>query len=171
MRTMILFLVAACAVGLLVSCEKAEGPEGGPAKGAPVVAAKPGETVLEAETLTLSGCKVAALKGASGGKAVLMMAEGDQVTATVALKKGAYKVVLVMQGESDEEDAVYLTVGAGEKRRMWTSGRGALADAVQMGDEQPFIELKIDKDGPVEVKLEFAEKNVQVDRIVFALQD
>ena len=172
MRTTILFLVAACAVGMLAGCQTAEGPESeAPAKAAPVVTPEPGQTVLEAETLKLSGCKVAALKGASGGKAVLMMAEADRATGAVTLKKGTYQVVLFVQGESDEEDAVYLSIGGGEQRRMWTSGRGELAKAVQMGSEDPFIEVEIDKAGPVEVKLEFAEKNVHIDRIVFTAKE
>jgi len=130
-----------------------------------------GEIALRSDKLTLKDCDLKALVGATGGKAVLMDKDSSQAQGTVELKKGKYKVVVYAQGGSADEDAVFITIGDGRKTRVYAKDHGSVVPANLVGSEDQFFTVTIDKDGPVTVLLTMAEKNVYVDRIVFARQD
>ena len=175
MRTFILWLLAVCVVFLASACSgpagsQAEKPAVLPEKVSPRVVAQ-GEIVLEAEGLALKDCAAKSLAGASGGKAVLFDKESSEARGTVELKKGKYKAVVYMEGASDDEDAVYVTVGQGSKTRVFADEHGAVVAGTLYESEDQFFTVTIDKEGPCSVVLTTAEKNVYVDRVVLARQE
>ena len=142
-----------------------------PAPGPAIAKAAAGGVVLEAEKCTLKDCQAKDLSGASGGKAVLMDKDTSEAQGTVELKKGTYRVVVYVRGASADEDAVYVTVGDGPKTRFYAGDHGSVVPATLYESEDQFFTATVDKDGPCKVLFTTAEKNVYVDRIVFARQD
>ena len=150
MRATTLLLLAACAALLATGCTTAT-------KG----------NVLEAERMKLKDCSAKGLPGASAGKAVLMEKDTSEATGVIDLAKGDYDVVVYMQGAATDEDAVYVTVAGGEKRRIYGEPHGEIVAAVDMATEDRSFPVTIKMDGPCEVLLTTAETNVYVDRIEF----
>lgn len=130
------------------------------------------EVVLEAESMALKGaCTALTVAGAGGGKTVVFTKEGGEAKGAVTLKKGKYDVVVYVQGVSAPEDAVFITVGGGTKVRVYAEERGKVVAATKMGTDDQSFEVTVDKDGPCEIVLGFAEPNVQVDRVVLTRKD
>ena len=177
MRTGMAWAVAVCVAWWVGGCgstgpEQSATPAPAPAPtSVTTVKAPAGEIVLEAETCTLKDCAAKELRGAGGGKAVLMDKDSSQAQGTVDLKKGKYKVVVYMQGASADEDAVYITLGQGSRTRAFAEEHDAIVPATLYESEDQFFMALIDKDGPCSVLLTTAEKNVYVDRVVFTRQD
>ncbi len=78
---------------------------------------------------------------------------------------------MYVQGAEAESDAVYVTIGAGPKTRVFAEPRGSVVPATLYQSDDQFFTAAIDKDGPCKIVLTTAEKNVLVDRVVLTRQD
>jgi len=123
--------------------------------------------VMEAEHMVLKDCSVKELASASGGKAVLMDKDTSEARCTIYLAEGTYGVSVYMQGESTDEDAVFVTMAGGDKYRVFADPWGEVVAGTVLELEGTSIPVTMKASGPCEVVLTTAEKNVYVDRIVF----
>ena len=87
------------------------------------------------------------------------------------LKKGKYKVVVYMQGDEAESDAVYITVGDANRTRVFADPRGSVVAATLYQSDDTFFTATIDKDGPCKIVFTTAEKGAYVDRVVLTKQE
>ncbi len=120
---------------------------------------------LEAEEMNLREVVVKELAGASQGKAIFFEKPGSRAKATVKLGKGTWAVRLDMQGRTTVHDAVVLRL-AGREYRIYQDQWGKLA-AGRVRD-LPRLLVDVPGDGDYELRLEFAETDVYVDRVVLA---
>jgi hypothetical protein len=135
-----------------------------PASAAPAAAAPrapASEIVLEAEEFKLTNVKVKDVKGASRGKAILLMTEDGKAETTVRIAKGTYRVEVYMQGQDGSSDAVQVSV-AGIEMRFFDGDYGKIRLGATNGDD----EVEIKKDGDYPVVISWAEPDVLVDRVV-----
>jgi hypothetical protein len=118
---------------------------------------------LEAEEMNLRDVSARELAGASRGKAILFDRPGSRAKATVKLKKGAYEIEVVMQGRKASHDTVTLRI-AGREFRLRQEQWGSLAPAKPRDRARAAVEIP--KDAEYELRVEFAEPDVWVDRVV-----
>ena len=113
--------------------------------------------VLEVESFKLDKAEIRALKGASGGKAVLFKDEAGGAKITVTLKKGDYDVTVYGQAPDAESDAFYLSL-AGTEERLYTEDHGKLS-------KTKTLKVTVAKDGPCDLKIEPAETGFYLDKV------
>jgi len=116
---------------------------------------------LEVEEFKLTNAKVQQLKGASGGKVVVLQDENGKAEATIPLKKGNYEITVYALGPSSDEDAFYLTVGDNAQERRWPKNPGEILPTLDV------VNFTQKADGPCNILIRFAEPNVQLDRVQF----
>ncbi|MFO7898632.1 MAG: hypothetical protein R6V58_06190 [Planctomycetota bacterium] len=118
-----------------------------------------GATEFEVEAFQLDDAKVVDLEGASGGKAVLLTTANGEATTALDLSPGTYELVVYGYAPSYDEDALYVMIGDYPEQRL------VLSDIQKIAATKP-VTFKVEKAGPVKVRLAFGEENVQLDRIV-----
>jgi len=116
---------------------------------------------LEVEEFKLTNAKVQQLKGASGGKVVVLQDENGKAESTIPLKKGNYEITVYALGPSSDEDAFYLTVGDNAQERRWPKNPGEILPTLDV------VNFTQKADGPCDILLRFAEPNVRLDRVEF----
>ncbi len=116
---------------------------------------------VEVEEFDLTSAEVQELEGASGGKVVVLQDESGKAEATIKLSKGNYEVTVYALGPSFDEDAFFVTVGNSEQQRRFPESPGEI---LPTGEVVAFTQ---EADGPCSIVLQFAESNVQLDRIEF----
>lgn len=157
MRTALLVLLSAVvAAGCATVEEKVKTAAEEAAKVLPLKPA-PGATVLEVESFALTKATVKPLKGASGGKTVVLAQDG-RAEASVTLPAGAYELAVVALAPSLAEDAFYVSVANQPETRLFPGETEKLAAS------RP-VQFSLSAAGPCKVVLSFAEENVQLDRV------
>lgn len=120
-----------------------------------------GTVVREVEAFKLTDAKVEDLKGASGGKVVVMTTDAGEAELSVTLKKGAYELKVYGLAPSYDEDAFYLTVGDGEEKRL------VISDINKVLPSAPYA-FTVAKDGACRILITYGEDNVKFDKVVIA---
>jgi hypothetical protein len=135
-----------------------------PSPPAPAVKPAAAAVVVEAEEMNLRDVVALDLPGAGKGKAIHFTKPGSRAKAMVDLKKGAYEIQVFMQGRQKTREAVTVRL-AGREYRLSQDKKDTLAPGVPR--DKPRAEIEIPKDEDYELRIEFAEADVLVDRVVF----
>jgi hypothetical protein len=133
-----------------------------PPRAAPPAPPLPSPVGVEAEEMNLRNLAVRDLAGASKGKAIYFEKEGSRAKSTLKLKKGAYQLQVHLQSRKPATELVTVKL-AGKEFRLQSDPSGKLAP----GTLRDAGKLRIDvpHDGDFELRLEFAAKDVLVDRV------
>jgi hypothetical protein len=118
--------------------------------------------IVEAEEMELRGL---AVKELGKAKAVYFAEPGGRAKKTVKLKKGKYDLHVFMQGSKAQHDTVLVKL-AGREFRLGQEKWNTLAPGVLR--EKGSLEIEIPNEGDFELRIEFAESEVHVDRVVLA---
>jgi len=118
-----------------------------------------GQKTFEVESFTLTKGVVETMKGAGGGKVVLLTHEESQATKSVALKKGTYELIVYGYAPSFDEDGFFVHVGDQLDRRM------VIPNIKKLLPTKP-LRFNVTKDGPCEVTIALGEEHVRFDRVV-----
>ena len=115
--------------------------------------------VENAKCFKLTDAKVVELEGAGGGKAVVLTTANGEAVAQVVLPPGTYNLVVYGYAPSYNEDRFYVTVGDYPEAKMVMS-------AIKKVAPSNALKFKVDKLGPVKIRISFGEDNVQFDRVL-----
>ena len=118
---------------------------------------------IEAEGMDLRDVAVKDHAGASGGKAIHFTKPGSRAKTTVKLRKGDYEVQVLLQGPRAGRDAVVVRL-AGREFRFQPEAANALAPGKVRNSPDPLVSIR--GDGDQELRVEFVEADVHVDRVV-----
>jgi len=122
----------------------------------------------EIEKFELRNAEIKDNATANGGKTVLLL-EGGTAKKTIKLKKGIYNVTVYAQGASKAEDAFNLSIG--DQITDLRSYQNEDNEKVLPTLQSP-VQYTQEEDGVCKIVISYSdEDNVQVDRIVFILQE
>ncbi len=158
MRTIRIIVLAVLTIAM-IGCSST--PDSGDSAAGQYVKAD-GTIVVEVEGFKLTDAEVKELASAAGGKTVVLKGDNSKVEGTVNLKKGEYVVILYAMGPSQDEDACYMTIGAGAEERVYPEDVEAVLPTMEVYHTQK-------EDGPCSILITFAEENVHLDRVEFKL--
>ena len=139
-------------------------------------ALKPGDVVLEVETLKLTDAEKLADTNASAGAAIKVTAETSTATGEVTLPAGTYTIDAYVMCEDLSHDTFWLEVGANPKLKVFPS-HAKLPQTTwsRAGAEQPDVKgaysFAVQEAKPLPVKITAKETGMKIDRLVFRKQE
>jgi hypothetical protein len=138
-------------------------------------ALRPGDVVLEVETLKLTACDKLTDTNASGGAAIKGTGETSAAVGEVTLPVGTYTIEAYMMCEDMSHDTFWLEVGGNPKLKVFPShAKLPQTQWSRAGTEQPDVKgaysFEVREAKPMPVKITANDTGMKIDRLVFRLQ-
>ncbi len=127
----------------------------------PAFAAAPSRivAVLDVKSFDLSEAKLAELKGAGGGKAVVFTGPKSNAVGSVQHPPGEYRLALYVLAMDDDHDATALRINGEAEHRLWPASKNKLVACEEV------VPFRVTKEGRQTIELSTAETGVFLDRI------